>query len=145
VIVARTRREGTVVMAYLDREAILAADDAETKDIPIPEWGGVVKIRSISGRARDQFEASLREGKGKNADVNLRNLRARLIVMCAVNEDGTKMFAQEGDVNRLGAKNAKPLDRLFDACKDMIGMSEEDVETYTEDFGQSPDEDSSTD
>ncbi len=131
-------------MGYLNREAILGADDSEFDDVDMPEWGGTVRIKSITGTARDAFEASLREGKGKNADVNLRNLRARLISLCAVDEDGKRLFTKE-DVGRLGAKNAKPLDRLFDACKNMIGMSEEDVETYVEDFDENPDEPSSTD
>ncbi len=131
-------------MGYLTRADILSADDAEIREVDVPEWGGKVRIKSITGTARDAFEASLREGKGKNADVNLRNLRARLISLCVVDEAGKRMFQKE-DVGRLGAKNAKPLDRLFDACKDLIGMSEEDVETYVEDFGESPDEPSSTD
>lgn len=130
-------------MGYLTRADILSVDDAEVREIDIPEWGGTVRIKSITGTARDAFEASLREGKGKNADVNLRNLRARLISLCVVDEDGKRMFSKE-DVGRLGAKNAKPLDRLFDACTELIGMSEQDVETYVEDFDESPDEDSST-
>lgn len=131
-------------MGYLNRDMILGADDAEIRDVPIPEWGGTVRIKSITGTARDAFEASLREGKGKNADVNLRNMRAKLIALCAVDENGTKLFTQQ-DVGRLGSKNAKPLDKLFDECTDLIGMSEKDVETYVEDFGQTPDEDSNTD
>jgi hypothetical protein len=131
-------------MGYLNRDAILGADDAEFRDVEVPEWGGQVRIRSITGAQRDAFEASLREGKGKNADVNLRNMRAKLIILCAVDEAGRKLFTTE-DLRKLGSKNARPLDRLFDACTEMIGMSEKDVETYVEDFGQSPDEDSNTD
>lgn len=131
-------------MGYLNRDMILGADDAEVRDVEVPEWKGTVRIKSITGTARDQFEASLREGKGKNADVNLRNMRAKLIALCAVDEDGKKLFTQQ-DVGRLGAKNAKPLDRLFDACTELIGMSEKDVETLVEDFDPSPDEVSSTD
>lgn len=131
-------------MGYLNRDMILGADDAEVRDVEVPEWKGTVRIKSITGTARDQFEASLREGKGKNADVNLRNMRAKLIALCAVDEDGKKLFTQQ-DVGRLGAKNAKPLDRLFDACTELIGMSEKDVETLVEDFDPSPDEVSNTD
>lgn len=135
--------EGTG-MGYLNRDAILGADDSEFRDVEVPEWGGTVRIKSITGAQRDAFEASLREGKGKNADVNLRNMRAKLIIMCAVDEHGSKLFTQE-DLRKLGSKNAKPLDRLFDACTQMIGMTEDDVKTYTEDFDESPDEPSSTD
>lgn len=131
-------------MGYLNRDAILGADDAEYGEVDVPEWRGTVRIKSITGAARDAFEASIRDGKGPNADVNLRNLRARLIVLCAVDENGNRLFTKD-DVNRLGAKNARPVDRVFDACKRIVGMSEEDVKTMTEDFDESPDEDSSTD
>lgn len=131
-------------MAYLSKAEIFSADDDEFDEVECPEWGGTVRIASISGAQRDAFEASIREGKGKDADVNLRNLRAKLIVLCAVDENGRKLFTT-ADLGALGKKNAKPLDRLFDACKRIAGMSEEDVKVMTEDFGQTPDEDSLTD
>lgn len=131
-------------MVYLSADAIFAADDTEYDEVECPEWGGTVRIKSITGTARDAFEESLREGKGKDAKVNLRNMRARLISLCAVDENGRRIFTKE-QVGKLGAKNAKPLDRLFDACTQLIGMSEKDVETYVEDFDESPDEPSSTD
>lgn len=131
-------------MGYLSAEAIFAADDTEYDEVDCPEWGGTVRIKSITGTARDAFEESLRDGKGKDAKVNLRNMRARLISLCAVDENGRRIFTKE-QVGKLGAKNAKPLDRLFDACTQLIGMSEKDVETYVEDFVETPDEGSSTD
>jgi len=131
-------------MTYLSKEAILGADDAEFDEVDCPEWGGTVRIRSISGAQRDSFEAGIREGKGKDADVNLRNLRAKLIVLCAVDENGRKLFTTT-DIGDLGKKNAKPIDRLFDACRKIVGMSEDDVKVMTEDFEETPDEDSPTD
>ncbi len=131
-------------MAYLSKAEIFSADDDEFDEVECPEWGGTVRIASISGAQRDAFEASIREGKGKDADVNLRNLRAKLIVLCAVDENGRKLFTT-ADLGALGKKNAKPLDRLFDACRKIAGMSEEDVKVMTEDFEQTPDEDSPTD
>jgi len=132
-------------MGYLSRDAIINADDTDFNDVDVPEWGGTLRIRSISAAQRDAFESSMQEGKGKDAALNLRNLRARLIALCAVDENGNRLFANPDDVRRLGAKNARPMDRVFTACREMIGMSEEDVKVITEDFSESPDEVSSTD
>jgi hypothetical protein len=132
-------------MALLTRDAILAADDRETVDVDCPEWGGTVRLRSISGRERDAYEQSCIVGKGKSRDVNMRNARAKLIVLCAVDETGGKMFS-DSDLAGLGRKNARPIDRLFEAAQKLCGLRDEDVEEMTEDFGAAaPSEDSTTD
>lgn len=130
-------------MAVLGRGDILAADDTKYELVKCPEWGGDVRIRSISGTQRDAYEQSLMQQNGSDRKMNLRNARAKLVVLCAVDEDGRNLFSAE-DVNGLGRKNAAALDRLFDACRKLAGMSESDVERMTEDFGATPDSDADT-
>lgn len=122
-------------MAVLGREAILSADDTHYEEVPVPEWqpDGVVRLRSISGTQRDQYESSLVDQRGREQKMNLRNARTKLIVLCAVDEDGRLLFTAE-DINALGRKSAAPLDRLFDACQRLAGMTEKDVEELTEGF-----------
>ena len=131
-------------MGFLDRDTILEADDQEFAEVNIPEWGGVVRIRSITGAQRDAYEASLIDERGKDRKMNLRNARAKLIVLCAVDDAGRPLFTAD-DVNRLGRRNAKPVDRLFDACKKLAGLTDEDVDKLAEDFGATPDDPSFTD
>jgi hypothetical protein len=121
-------------MAFLNKEQILEVDDTEYDVVPCPEWGGDVRLKSIKGRQRDEYEQSLIIERGGNRSMNLRNARAKLIVLCAVDEHGALLFNPD-DLNALGRKNAKPLDRLFDACRKLAGLSEDDVEKLTEDFG----------
>jgi hypothetical protein len=121
-------------MAFLTRDAIAEADDVEYDVVPCPEWGGDVRLRSIRGTQRDAYEESLIQERGGSRKMNLRNARAKLIVLCAVDEGGRLLFTAD-DLNMLGRKNAKPLDRLFDACRQLVGLSEDDVEKLTEDFG----------
>lgn len=131
-------------MALLTRDAILDVDDRAYEEVDCPEWGGTVRLRSITGAQRDAYEQSLIEQRGNNRKMNLRNARAKLIVLCAVDQDGHQMFGED-DVNRLSRKNAKPLDRLFDACRRLCGLSDDDVDKLTEDFGATQDDDSTTD
>lgn len=131
-------------MSFLSRQQIIDADDVEYASVECPEWGGTVRLRSIRGTQRDAYEQSVISGSGADRKMNLRNARAKLIVLCAVDETGRPLFTAE-DVTELGKKNAAPLDRLFDACRKLAGMSENDVERITEDFGATQDGDGTSD
>lgn len=119
---------------FLNRDAILEADDTEYAVVSCPEWGGDVRLKSIRGKQRDQYEQSLIQERGGSRSMNLLNARAKLIVLCAVDDNGALLFTPD-DLNALGRKNAKPLDRLFDKCRSLAGLSEDDVEQLTADFG----------
>lgn len=131
-------------MAILTRDAILAAEDRTYEEVPCPEWGGTVRIRSITGAQRDSYEQSLIQQRGNSRQMNLRNARAKLIVLCAVDETARPLFTED-DIRALSRKNAKPLDRLFDACRKLAGLSEDDVDKLTEDFDETQGDDSATD
>ncbi len=131
-------------MDYLSRDDILSAEDREYAEVDCPEWGGTVRLRSISGMQRDAYEQSLMEHRGKSREMNLRNARAKLIILCAVDAEGRRLFT-EADLQALGRKNAKPLDRLFDACQKLAGISSEDVDRLTENFDEIPDDEHDSD
>jgi hypothetical protein len=44
--------------SYLTRDAILQAPDLQGEDVAVPEWGGTVRVRGLSGAQRDAYEAS---------------------------------------------------------------------------------------
>lgn len=120
-------------MALLSREQILNANDRTYEVVQCPEWGGDVRIQSLTGLEYDRFQKEIASGRGKNRDVRFDHLRTRLIVKCAVDEDGALMF-EEADIRRLSSKNSKPIDRLFAACQKIVGMSDDDAEKMVEDF-----------
>ena len=115
-------------MTILDRDSILGADDRKIETVTIPEWGGDVHIRTMSGAERDAFEASLFVGKGKgeNREANMRNLRARLASLTIVDDKGDRIFSNS-DVKELGAKSAAALDRIFTAAQRLNGLTDSDV------------------
>ncbi|MET0419011.1 MAG: hypothetical protein ABW022_23610 [Actinoplanes sp.] len=131
-------------MAFLTRDQIVEADDTEYAEVDCPEWGGKVRLKSIRGKQRDAYEQSLIQERGGSRQMNLLNARAKLIVLCAVDEAGALLFSPD-DLNALGRKNAKPLDRLFDACRRLAGLSEDDVEELTKDFGAARSDDDTSD
>lgn len=104
----------------LSKSDIIGADDRPTKDVSCPEWGGDVRLRTMSGAERDSFEL---EYQG----TNRANIRARLIAKCAVDENGKPIFSDK-DVAKLGQQSALVLDRLFEAACELNGLGDHDVE-----------------
>ncbi|PRH79407.1 hypothetical protein C6N75_10005 [Streptomyces solincola] len=130
-------------MGFLTKEQIFAADDLPVEIVHVPEWGGDVRLKMLTAAERDAFEASTVQMRGGKQKQNLANLRARLVALCIVDEEGRRIF-QSGDVTRLGNKSASALQRLFDKCNEMNALSEDDIEELTEGFEETPAEDSSS-
>lgn len=110
--------------SYLSRDAILSAPDLEYEDVRVPEWGGVVRVRGMTGAERDQWEAALLDGDKK---LTRRQVRATLVALTVVDEQGRRLFSEE-DVERLGAKSARALQRVFNVAQRLSRLSLEDVE-----------------
>ena len=123
-------------MTYLSRDDVLKADDLEIVDVDVPEWGGIVRVRALSGTARDAYDASLvrmgtngqplRDRDGEPV-MDITNRRAKLIVLAVVNDDGDPLFSL-ADVAALGAKSGVALERVADAIERLSGMNDEAVE-----------------
>ncbi len=121
-------------MSKLTREQILNASDIQSEVVAVPEWGGEVTVRGITGKERDQLEASMMEIKGKHMSVSLANVRAKLVQLSVVDEEGKLLFAP-ADVQELGNKSALALDRIFSVAQKLSGLSNEDIEELAKNFG----------
>lgn len=121
---------------FLSREEILKALDRNYMVINCPEWGGKVRVQSLSGAERDVFEESILGQKKEDGtrDVITKNIRAKLVAMTAVDKDGKLIFSPD-DVNILGDKNAAPIDRLFSAAQKLSGIGKNDLEELTKNSG----------
>jgi len=103
-------------MGLLSKAAILNADDLKTETVKVPEWGGDVMVRTMSGTARDAFEQSL-----VGSDGRMENVRARLVSLTMCDEKGERIFSDE-EMLELGKKSAKALDRVFDVAQRLNGI-----------------------
>jgi hypothetical protein len=110
----------------LNRDQIFSAPKAITETVPVPEWGGDVIVRSISALERDEFESSMAVKRGRSIEVNIRNIRARLVAIAAVDEDGKRLFSDK-DVEQLGELSAKAMDRVYEVAARLSGISERDA------------------
>jgi len=116
-------------MALLSKDAILAASDIPYEDVEVPEWGGTVRVRGLTGAERDAHEVKMAEArrKGVALEVVLHNFRARLVVKCLIDEQGNRLFSDD-DAKVLGEKSAPVIDRLFDVARRLSGMTDDAVE-----------------
>lgn len=129
----------------LSRDAILGADDRPTEVVHVPEWGGDVHVRGLSGAERDAYEAGIASPRPDGRQhMNLRNLRARLVVLAVVDPDSGDRLFRDDDAPALGDKSAAAVDRVFSVARRLSGLSEGDVEELAEGFGDAPSEDSTS-
>jgi len=115
----------------LSKEAILSAQDLTYEEVEIPEWKGKVRVKSLSGSERDEYESSLVENRGKDVKVNMQNARSKLVCLCLVDENNNRLFSNK-DIESLGAKSASALDRIFKVAQRLSGLGEDDIKALTE-------------
>lgn len=117
----------TTPPVLLGREAILKADDLPTEDISVPEWGGTVRVRGLSGKGRDEYWASMTVQRGNRQTLDVANATAKLVARCVVGEDGEPLFTQN-DVHALGERSGAALNRVFEVASRLSGISDEDMD-----------------
>ena len=110
-------------MNLLNKENILAANDLPLECLTIPEWGGDVMVRTMTGADRDAFEASLMGKEGR-----MENVRARLVSLTLCDANGVRLFT-DAEVAALGNKSAKALDRVFTIAQRINGIGTDAVDT----------------
>lgn len=144
-LLARSRKARRV-MTLLSKNEIFAIDDRKIVELEVPEWNGSVRLRSLSAKERDDFESStVKLRRDGTREEHMENFRARLVSKCLIDENEKLMFTKPQDIQALGAKSAAALQRIFNKCQELNGLSDADVEDLTQDFEETPDEDSTSD
>lgn len=111
-------------MTVLSKTAILEAQDLKFQDVEVPEWGGTVRVRTMSGAERDAMGAAMVDEGGK---VDMHLYRVRLLAMCIVGEDNQRMFS-DADVGALAQKSAVALDAVFQVADKLNSITAASVE-----------------
>lgn len=118
-----TKKATPAPSKILNRAAILGAADVQSVRVDVPEWGGHVYVRAMTGADRDDWEQMLvKDGKS-----NLENARAKLVVVSTVDEDGNRLF-DVADVEALGRKSASALTRIAAVAQSLGRLSAGDLE-----------------
>lgn len=111
----------------LTREQILAAEDIKLEKVEVPEWGGEVYLRPMTGADLDAYEDEMAKRSKGDGKFDLAGFRAWYLSLVLVDTEGVRMFAQEGDVAALGKKSGKVVNRLFAEAQRVNGLTAEAV------------------
>lgn len=118
-------------------DILRAGKTLKTKIVDIPEWGGSVIVREMTGVERDKFDEWVMSSKDR------KGFRTRMIVYTAVDEDGKLLFS-DLDIPDLQKKSGDILMRISDAALDVCGMSEDSHEENLKNSEAALKEDSSS-
>lgn len=108
------------------RSRILEADDLPIETVECPEWGLSLKVRTLSGTERDEWEnrvIAARAGKG----LDLRGIKIMLVQLTVVDDDGQQVFTP-ADRAALNGKSSRAIDRLFQVAQRLSGLTNDDVQ-----------------
>lgn len=133
------------------REQMLGFDDREVEIVPVPEWGtdAEVRVQGLTAEERDKFEmenarAQLGiKNEEKRLEARLRNIRARLVVRCVIDENGQRKFS-DNDAAAVGRKSGAAVARIYLVAERLSGFAPADAEELAEAFVSAQDDDSSS-
>jgi hypothetical protein len=106
-------------MTLLRKEQILGYV-LPTQDVSVPELGGDVRLRIMTGEQRDKWDSAV----AKRPDKEFAGLRSLLVSMCAVDENGKSLFTAK----ELDQAGSNIVNRLFDAAFDLNKLGGKAVE-----------------
>ncbi|MCP5414927.1 MAG: hypothetical protein H6961_10010 [Chromatiaceae bacterium] len=119
-------------MTLLNFDDIVASQDKEYQDVDVPEWGGTVRIATMSGEDRDRWELSMMQADDSSERGFKLNFdaysRVRLVAMCLVDDNFNRIFVTKEQIERLSQKSGKVMDLLYDVAQRVNGITDEDID-----------------
>jgi len=111
----------------LTKEEILKVSDLQTREINIPEWGGSIVMKTMTGEERDTWENRI-PIRSSDKKVDIKEMKVRLLILCIRDpKDMTFMFTEK-DVVSLNSKNSSVIDRLWQVASEMNGIGGKELE-----------------
>lgn len=107
-------------MAFLSKEDILKVDDMRYHCITIPEWGGDIRLKTMSLADQLAYEEVRKDSKTEDIII-------QLVKTSCVDENGKQLFSDE-EVKQLNIKSAEVICRIFQKCLDINAVESEKVE-----------------
>lgn len=111
---------------YATRDALLKRHVRRYRDCQLPD-GAIVRLQSITERERSEWESHIKIRRGQVTRESMQMMRARLIVLCLVDDAGQQIL-QPGDAAQILDWDSALSNALFEQCQEHCGISEADVE-----------------
>jgi len=128
-------------MKLLNKAAILGAEDLKHEDVPVPAWGGTVRVRVMTGAERDEFRGAIATDEG---NIPMGKFSAALLAATCIDETGARLFDVE-DMDMLQEKSAAALDVLAAVAMRINGLGGGAVSDAAKNSASTQSEDSGSD
>ena len=102
---------------YLSAVEILSANDIEVVDVEVSEWGGTVRLRSLSGDEAARF--------GEMFEKDKTGAALKILALSAVNEAGERLFSDE-QVVQLKQKSLRAILKLQKEALRINGLTDDE-------------------
>lgn len=111
------------------RDEILAKDDLPMEAVDCPEWtANKLFVRAMSGKQRAKVENLINSRKSDDKSLkDSSGLREMLTCYCLCDEAGVRVF-EDKDIDALGNKSGKVLDRIAMIAMTFNKLTEESLE-----------------
>jgi hypothetical protein len=110
-------------LKLLGKLETLGADDTVYEIVPVPEWGGSVRVRNLSGGEHGLWEKQVfARDKDGESDYRADLYNAVLMRYGVVDAAGKQLYG-DADIPALTAKNSRILKRIGARIAELTGMS----------------------
>lgn len=113
-------------MALVTKAQISAAVDRKWEDVPVPEWGGEVRLMSLSAADRGYIEAGTVVANGQNPQLKveaLKTYREKLVGLSMVDESFERIYSNKEIADgALAGKDGQIIERLAAKVQELSGM-----------------------
>jgi hypothetical protein len=125
---------------------IVAASDIRYEYVDVPEWGGRLKLKSLTGEERGKVFTAIRaHGKQIHDEDEAQSIfYARVIAASAVDEDDKPVIGQKNAL-ALTKKSSSALNRVYKVCARLSGLGDEEIEKAKDDLKRTPSDDTGSD
>jgi hypothetical protein len=107
----------------LTREQILSNKSFRSKTIEIPEWGGEVRLKAMSGADREAMESVVSEDVGGKLQIKKGvSYMAEMLLRTWCDDDGNLLFKPD-EINLIQEKDSVILARIFKVAAEVNGLS----------------------
>ncbi len=111
-----------ILSKLLSKDAILSADDIQTEIVEVPEWGGSVKVRTLSALEKGRWEQSgIVDDK-----VTVDFMKTGLVARSIVDDKGRRLFS-DAEIGKLAAKSGAAIERVYEVAARLSQVGEHDV------------------
>lgn len=131
-------------MEDLTRDGILSVEDLPLERVEVPEWNGVVYMRVLTGKQRDEIEQLSTDRKAAKR-FEVKEMIARMVAMSLCNKDGKLLFGGHDDGIKLNEKSSAVIIRLFKVVQRISKVDDDDIGVTVADFDKGPSENSGSD